>query len=257
VPSAEPTLSIVTVALNAAREIERTFASVAAQRGIDLQYIVIDGGSTDGTADLLRKYEPLIDIAVSERDRGIYDAMNKGLRAATGKWIVFLNAGDTFHDEHCAASVLRADDNVGLAYGDVVLESPGGSRRTLRYPNLSWRFLHRNTICHQAIFARRSVFDRTGEFDLSYRACADFDWLMHAHSLGMRSLRLGAPTAVFRLDGLTSKTYVMRERFAVLRSRMPTHVFATLGGLDFARRLVGDDPTKRVLPWLAELIARK
>lgn len=187
-PCARPStrISVVTVCFNAAPTIERTIASVLSQRGADFEYVVVDGGSTDATLDILRRHAGRIDRLTSEPDRGIFDAMNKGVAQAGGDVVYFLNADDAFVDPQVLADVARAfdaDPGRAFVYGNVVLEDePGGARsfpaRAFRKRSIS-EFLH-NSFCHQAVFARRSLFARLGGFDLRYRYSADYEWIIRA-----------------------------------------------------------------------------
>lgn len=255
-----PLFSVVTVCRNAAAEIGRTLDSVAAQTCRDFEYLVIDGASTDGTAEIVRRWAGEGGTRfrlVSEPDRGIYDAMNKGLALANGELVVFLNAGDAFADADTLAAVetaYRRHRRPDVLYGDVWLEHPDGRRELRAYPDLSGRFLWRNTVVHQTIFARRDLFARTGPFDVRYRYCADFDWLLAAWVGGARCVRLGVPTAVFGTGGLTGRAYVMHERFDILRRRLPVTGWAALGTLDAANRLFGDAAGgKKVWAWMRRI----
>ena len=114
-------VSVITVCYNAIRGIEKTIQSVISQSHDDIEYIVIDGGSTDGTIDVIQKYRDKIAYFVSEPDGGIYDAMNKGIKAATGEWINFLNAGDVFASKDAIMISMSIDtDGIDVIYGDSI-----------------------------------------------------------------------------------------------------------------------------------------
>ncbi len=114
----QPKVSIVTVVYNDAKGLEKTIKSVINQTYKNVEFIIIDGGSTDGTVEIIKKYEDYIDYWVSEEDKGIYDAMNKGIKAATGTWINFMNAGDVFVDCEVLSSIdFLAYQNLYLIYG--------------------------------------------------------------------------------------------------------------------------------------------
>lgn len=166
-PNTTPLISIVTVVLNAARTLERTIQSVVQQRFRDYEYVVIDGGSTDGSLDILRKYEPVIAYWRSEPDSGLYDAMNKAARAARGQWILFVGADDVLVADLAQIAPLLAKRNT-IYYGDVYMTGRGK-----RYDGaFSGYKLMFNNICQQAIFYPRSVFE-SHSFDTRYRLWAD------------------------------------------------------------------------------------
>lgn len=121
-----PLITIITVAYNAVKDIENTILSVLNQTYPNIEYIIIDGGSTDGTLDIIKKYEDKISYWVSEADKGIYDAMNKGALKATGEWLNFMNAGDTFYDQQVLEKVFKDNDwsDADVIYGDINIEYP-------------------------------------------------------------------------------------------------------------------------------------
>lgn len=171
-------ISVVTVVLNAARSIEKCVASVLGQTYDNIEYLVIDGGSTDGTLDILARYRDRIDYLVSEPDRGLYHAMNKGIQAATGDFVYFLNSDDTFCDEKVVADVVAAihqNPSVDLVYGDVLMGSGDQLTKRPQEPVLNRESLCRKGFCHQALFARRETLLRTGGFSDEYRIVADGD----------------------------------------------------------------------------------
>ncbi len=173
VPAGEETLfSVITAAYNCAAKIDATAQSVLTQSGVAVEYLVIDGGSTDGTLERLRSYGERVRW-ISEPDAGIYDAMNKGIRRAHGRFLYFLGAGDHLRPDvlrAVAALLPPAAGRLRMVYGDV--HWPGQSVD----PNgvfHAGRLAHQN-ICHQAIFYERGIFDLLGEYDLRYPTCADY-----------------------------------------------------------------------------------
>jgi glycosyltransferase involved in cell wall biosynthesis len=179
-------ISVVTVCFNAAKSIERTIQSVMSQQDADIEYVVVDGASTDGTMAIVNRYANRISTIVSEKDGGIFDAMNKGIGLATGDVVYFLNADDAFADPRVLADVGRAfmeDPSRTFVYGNVILEDEPGGR--LRFPASAFKkrsvseFLH-NSFCHQAVFVRRSLFSHLGTFDKAYKYSADYEWIIRA-----------------------------------------------------------------------------
>ena len=173
-------LSVVTVCRNSQHTIARAIESVLCQRNADVEYIVVDGKSTDRTLSVIDNYRDAIDVVISERDDGIYSAMNKGLDYCSGDVVHFLNSDDYLHDETVVSDVSRVftmDGEAGLVYGNVVMFDE--SRQWLvRYADVDERFFYKHTICHQAVFAKRELFEQIGKFDEQYKIHADVDWLM-------------------------------------------------------------------------------
>jgi glycosyltransferase involved in cell wall biosynthesis len=169
----QPLFSIITVVFNDAINLEKTILNVLEQDFKNFQYIVIDGASNDNTLEVISKYSNWIDIVVSESDQGIYDAMNKGVKYADGKWINFLNAGDTYESKNflsiLASQIL--EPHVNLIYTDCKI---GGK---VYSPLLNRKYLIRNMICHQSLFYRSNLFDEY-QYDLSFKICADFSHLV-------------------------------------------------------------------------------
>lgn len=179
-------ISIITVAYNSASTLGRTLHSVAEQRHPDIEHIVIDGGSTDGTATLVRQAGSHVRHFVSEPDRGIYDAMNKGIALASGDVIGFLNADDHYANDGVLARVagLFADSALDAVLGDVAFFQPEAPDRVVRRYR-SGRFSPR-TIgwgwmpAHPSLFVRREVFERVGAFKTDYRIAGDYEWVARA-----------------------------------------------------------------------------
>jgi glycosyltransferase involved in cell wall biosynthesis len=166
-------ITIITVCLNSCEAIIATCESISKQQNdANFEWIVIDGGSTDGTLDILDKYKDLITILVSEPDNGIYDAMNKGILHAKGQYLLFLNAGDSLYKSNSLCSIdlsLNSDLIVGnlfLSQSELVRESP---------QLLPKDYLLKGMLPHQASFFRRDIFDKYGFFDASYRIAGDYE----------------------------------------------------------------------------------
>lgn len=216
-----PKISIVTVVLNAVGGIDRCVASVLGQTYDNIEYLVIDGGSTDGTLDRLARYRDRIDYLVSEPDRGLYHAMNKGIRAATGDYVYFLNSDDVFCDDRVVADVAAAivrNPSVDLVYGDVLMRSGTERVRKPQVPVLTRESLCRQGFCHQALFARRETLARTGGFSEEYRIVADGDWLARALAAGATSLHIDRDIADFSLEGLSGTSNWRAEKRRSLRA---------------------------------------
>ncbi|MDA8424831.1 MAG: glycosyltransferase family 2 protein [Treponema sp.] len=245
-------MTIVTVTRNAAAILQQTIDSVAAQTARDrIEYLVVDGASDDGTRELIEANASRIDRWISEKDAGIYDAMNKGVRMARGAWIHFLNAGDVFVE---ASAVERADlerRKSGIVYGDYYRIYPGGFRscERSRPPRDIWKGM----ICsHQSVFAATELL-RVHPFETVYTVCADFQFLQWAYKEGCSFTRLDFAVSEVALErytwrqlehGLFQKWKASR---ATLRRPGTDLVFAAK-----AVALAGKQLVKKVLPlsWL-------
>ena len=178
--------SIITVCYNSASTIINTLHSVAQQSNSNIEHVVIDGGSKDGTVDLVRQHGTHVSTLVSEPDRGIYDAMNKGLRASSGDLICFLNADDRYSHTEVLASVSQQmeHENLDALLGDVAFfHADAPDRMVRRYRSarfkperLGWGWMP----SHPALFVRRAVFDRVGPFRTDLKIAGDYDWVVRA-----------------------------------------------------------------------------
>lgn len=184
-------ISVVTVCLNTVDTIRGTIESVLGQTYHNLEYVIVDGMSTDGTLEIIREYENNSGVkAVSGKDSGLYNAMNKGIGLCSGDYILFLNSGDVFADKHAvenaAARICGTGSELpGLVYGNVI-KVYEDKTVTEKYPgkNTVFKLLMMGRMpCHQGIFTKMSIMKRF-RFDESYRICADFDFLLrcvHEH----------------------------------------------------------------------------
>lgn len=167
-----PKISVITVCRNAAELIEATIQSVLNQKYDNIEYVIIDGASTDGTQDIVNKYSDRIAYFVSEPDKGIYDAMNKGLSHATGEWVNFMNAGDTFADDKVLTDLFD-----GKVYGDEIKVIGGNTknvfadREEIHHAEHAEIIPQRLPFSHQASFVRKEVC----RFDTKYRIAADYN----------------------------------------------------------------------------------
>lgn len=232
--------TIITCTYNAEATIGRTLQSVMSQQWHAVEHLIVDGRSTDGTMTLVEEYRRENAArdnghrvtVVSEPDKGLYDAMNKALLMATGDFVEFLNAGDTFADSTSLTTMAGLIDrqgspNVGIAYADTAIVDDAGAVLRLRCHqppvHATWRsFLGGMKICHQAFFARRDLASQT-PYDLSFRFSADYDWCIRLMKLcDDRSLAIvGTPqVAIHYLDGgMTNRNHraSLQERFRLMK----------------------------------------
>jgi hypothetical protein len=179
-----PTVTVITVTLNDAEKLEKTICSVLEQTYPHIEYIIIDGGSTDSTPGMLKKYEGRIHRVVSEQDNGIFDAMNKGIELASGKWIIFLNAGDYFYEKNTVEKVFNTGyGDAHFIYGHTYFLG-GDFRGVVK----AWSFasLWKTMIfTHQSLFTRGDVLKKR-KFDTSFKICADYNLIFNSYMDGLR-----------------------------------------------------------------------
>jgi glycosyltransferase involved in cell wall biosynthesis len=200
-------ISVITASLNAAPHIESTIKSVAAQTYPDVEHVIVDGGSTDGTLEIVDRYRDRLGYFVSEPDRGIYDAMNKGIRAATGDIFYFLNADDRFSDDRVVedvVSVFEDTPELEVVYGNLLWEISGKLVRTRQPTVVTRASLAAATILHQTVFARNHVFVATGGFSERYKVVSDYEWMLKVFIRDQRNYRyVDRDIAVMGTEGLS------------------------------------------------------
>lgn len=216
-----PLISIITITFNAEKHIDITLDSVARQSFRDYEHIVVDGASNDRTVAIARSYEGV--RIMSERDQGLYDAMNKGIALARGRYLLFLNAGDTFHNKHVLqAYAVRAAKDDDIIFADTVIVDTArhiiGKRHLTAPQTLTFNsFAKGMLICHQAFMVRKEI---APEYDMKYRFSADYDWTVKciANSDPRRCTNLGIIAIDYLKDGLTDKNKFksLRERFRIM-----------------------------------------
>lgn len=216
--------SIITVTYNAADVLERTIKSIARQEGADIEYLVIDGKSADATLQLIREYEHCINVWVSEPDKGLYDAMNKGLKQATGDYLLFLNAGDTLQGNDAIAKIAQIAERENfpdILYGETDLVDNNGqfiAHRRLKAPErLTWKsFRMGMLVCHQAFIVKRTL---APEYDLSYRYSADFDWCIRCMQKACGIVNSHLRLVNYLYEGLTTahRKASLKERYHIMQ----------------------------------------
>ncbi|WP_166332616.1 glycosyltransferase family 2 protein [Sphingobacterium chungjuense] len=221
-----PTISIITIVYNNVRDIAYTLASVAEQSYSQVEYIVIDGASSDGTLDVIHQYAQHIDILVSEKDKGIYDAMNKGLARATGDYVLFLNSGDTLCDADTLCTVVERGNDADIIYGETKLVDEDrhiiGDRRHKAPEQFDWRsFRYGMSICHQAIYVRRSI---ASPYDTNYQLSADIDWVIRAAKKAKTTQNVHAVVAKYLVGGMSQKRHQqsLKERYEIFKKHYGT-----------------------------------
>ncbi|MDB4901708.1 MAG: glycosyltransferase [Mucilaginibacter sp.] len=214
-------LSVITVVYNNVRDIERTMLSVLNQTYSNIEYIIVDGSSTDGTLEIIKRYESRITKLISEKDDGIYDAMNKGLTAATGDYVLFMNSADEFYEPDTVAKVFSAANDADIYYGETeMIDDKGqslGQRRHTAPQNFTWRsFKYGMSVSHQAIYIRRSL---TEPYDRQYHLSADIDWIIRAAKKAKKIVNVNQYVAKYQVGGMskTKHRQSLTERFNIMK----------------------------------------
>lgn len=221
--NARPLVSIVTVCYNAACVLGQTIDSVRGQTYDRIEYVIVDGASTDGTTDIIRSNADIVTKWKSEPDEGLYFAMNKALDMICGDYVLFLNAGDIFHENTTLEKVFAsAAEPQDIYYGDTMILSvdgtPVGSRRLsppLRLTRRSFRW--GMTVCHQSVVIRREL---CGKYNTDYTIAADYDWVLSSieRSDAGKITNCGIFISNFRQGGISSRNFFKanRQRFVIM-----------------------------------------
>jgi glycosyltransferase involved in cell wall biosynthesis len=242
-----PLISIITVTYNASSVLEATILSVIGQHFRNFEYIIIDGASKDGTLDIIRKYADHFSYWVSEPDKGLYDAMNKGLQAAKGKYVWFMNAGDEIYNRETLSLIFSKSTEADVYYGDALFFQKDGKEIGLRSQvtphqlpaKLNWKSLQYGmVVCHQSFIVKKNLAPM---YNLSHPYSADVDWEIQCLKNAREIVHTGLILCKY-LTGGFSKKHLYRslaDRFHVLQSHFGTfhtiksHVWITIRGIFF------------------------
>jgi glycosyltransferase involved in cell wall biosynthesis len=217
----QPLISVVTVVRNRVDHIEKTITAVLEQTYPHIEYIVIDGASTDGTVDVLRRYDDRIDYWVSEPDAGIYDAMNKALDLITDPeaYVMFANSDDRLHTPFALERLVAGGAGADLVYGRMLLTD--GDAATIQGREVELDDLAGETLCHPATLVKRRVFDEVGKFDTSFRIAGDYDFLVRCFAHPVSTQYVPEIISQMAMGGMNEEQYMLscRERKRVVRAR--------------------------------------
>jgi glycosyltransferase involved in cell wall biosynthesis len=217
----QPILSVITVVYNNIADIEQTMLSVLNQTYSAIEYIVIDGQSTDGTLQIIEKYKDRLAKFISEKDKGIYDAMNKGLALATGDYVLFMNSGDEIYVIDTVANIFATATDADIYYGETeMMDQQGnslGRRRHAAPENFNWRsFKYGMSISHQAIYIKRSLVEK---YDATYQLSADIDWILRAAKKAKTIVNVQQYVAKYKVGGMSKQKHrqSLIERFEIMK----------------------------------------
>ena len=194
-----PKFSVITVTYNAEKVLEDTIQSVIAQTYHHVEYIIVDGASKDGTLSIIDRYRPRIHTVVSEPDKGLYDAMNKGVRMCSGEWVIFMNAGDLFASDDVLQLVFgkKQQWEADIIYGDVVKNGE------VKQAPANYYLYHRMIFCHQSVFVRRSCLLDI-PFDTRHKLSADLKFFIEQYQRHARFMHIGIPISIFDTSGVSN-----------------------------------------------------
>ena len=249
-----PLISFITVSYNSANNLQHTIASVAAcKKLLSCEHVIIDGNSTDGTKRILDEYSQLIDRVVIEPDSGIYDAMNKGLSMARGEYVCFVNSDDRI----IPRGVVRVAEMLQASRQrlDVVASAAiatDNETETLWMASKPDRFLvfRCHNLCHNGVYAHRSVFNQIGGFDTNLKIAADSDWIIRAYRCGSHFRTTSTPTVFYALGGASSDVrlhademlLIARKTYPLLSSAVITSLFHYLYAWQERRKIFAEIP---------------
>jgi glycosyltransferase involved in cell wall biosynthesis len=200
-----PLISIVTVVFNGEIFLEKTIQSVINQNYDNIEYVIIDGSSTDGTIDIIAKYEDKIDYWISEGDKGIYDAMNKGVELIRGDWVNFMNAGDLFHNNNTVESLfsdISTCNCLDVVYGDTEIDY-GQFKRVQKAKDFHeiWKGM---IFSHQSCFVK-TEYHKINKYTLDYSIAGDFDFFYNMYKNGGRFRYVNSVVSIMIVEGLSDK----------------------------------------------------
>lgn len=207
-------LSIITINLNNKPGLEKTIQSVISQSCKHFEYIVIDGDSNDGSKEIVEKNKNFISKSVSEKDNGIYNAMNKGIKIATGEYLLFLNSGDILSGNDIIGNILPELHTNGIVYGDMIIETKGNRKKAESDNPLMFEEMIRGTLWHPVSFIKKELFEKFGLYNESYKIISDYEFFLRVIFVERIPVRhIPHYISIFNTDGIGSS-----EKHALLHA---------------------------------------
>ena len=237
-----PLISIITVVYNGEDFLEETILSVINQTYKHIEYIIIDGGSTDGTIDIIKKYEDKINYWVSEEDKGIYDAMNKGISLCNGDIVGIVNADDYLYLDSLTkiASIFR-DDTLMFTYGQVDLMTEDGKQydtaSSLGVKHMKYKIFKHMPFLHPTMFIKKIVYNELGLYNLQYKLSADYDFVLRLVEHNLKGQRLNFSTGIFREGGASGGLASYKENHKILLEHKMTPFLVYLNTFNLVVKL--------------------
>jgi len=216
-----PKITIITVVYNAEKTIEQTIKSVIAQSYPDIEYIIIDGKSDDGTIDIINKYRSKISLFISEEDNGIYDAMNKGINHSSGEILFFLNADDYLVDNEVIGEIIEKyrNCNCDLLYGYVNIEYLINNKPSFQKYAYEFTLENLRKGCqppHQGLFIKKQVFTESGLFDLNFKSASDFEFYCRIIDKNYSHVYIDKLISIFKYGGTSSNFFSDYESIKII-----------------------------------------
>ena len=200
-------LSIITINYNNAKGLEKTILSVVSQTFENFEYIIIDGGSIDGRKEIIENSKNKLAYWVSEKDKGIYNAMNKGIQKAKGEYCLFLNSGDFLYNNNVLSEIFTTNSNADILYGNMMIDWGNGKKTEGKMPDvITTQQMYNDTLWHPVSFIKRTLFEKHGLYNESYKIVADYAFFFKTIIANKVSTKhLPILVSEYNVDGLSSK----------------------------------------------------
>jgi len=245
-----PLITVVTVVYNGKESIEETILSVINQTYKNIEYIIIDGASTDGTVDIIKKYDNRITYWVSEPDKCIYEAKNKGIEKATGDWINFMNVGDTFVSDDTVNQISNyLKEDLNIVYGDCLLKYNDQSESIYKKSNNFGKVIYHIPFCHQSAFVKTSLM-KEFKFELTYTCTGDYNFFFNVYKCKKNNaLRVPIPVSLYDMHGVSNSLTALKEYYQISRRHasnrlIPLYHYIRLSFAKFKIKVKGMLPEK-------------